>query len=128
MKLTMIQPMSSKDIRAALAGLGDTSPRFVLVCEGHDWCIFTAKFDRPQGIELEVDFWMHDTNEDGGGLFHHGDDDDYLVYTTDIRAIFDDEQKAIEAAQKLGEARRKFEEDTRAHFVAYQMSLMVAIA
>ena len=51
-----------------------------------------------------------------------------MVYTTSIRAIFDDETKAIAVAEKLSEARRKFEEEVRAPFVAYQMSLMVAIA
>lgn len=130
MKLTMIPAMSSADIRAALAGLDvQSSPRFVLVCDGHDWCIFLAKSNRPDGVELMIDFWKGDSNEDSGGLFHsHYHDDEYLVYTTSIRAIFDDEAKAIAASQKLTEARRKFEEDVRGPFVAYQMSLLVAIA
>ncbi len=133
MKLTMVPAMSSKDIRLAVA-LADpeTRPRYALVCDGHDWCIFVVKGGRPDGIELEIDFWEHDANEDGGGLFHYSNHDsrldEYMVYTTSIRAIFFDEEKAIEVAQKLGEARRKFEEEVRAPFVAYQMSLMVAIA
>lgn len=132
MKLSMVPAMSSKDIRAALAGLDvQSSPRFVLVCDGHDWCIFLAKSNRPDGVELMIDFWEGDKNEDSGGLFHYShyeNDDEYLVYTTSIRAIFDDEAKAIAVAEKLGEARRKFEEEVRAPFVAYQMSMMVAIA
>lgn len=132
MKLSMIPSMSSKDIRAALAGLDvQSSPRFVLVCDGHDWCIFLAKSNRPDGVELMIDFWEGDSNEDGGGLFHyshHDNEDEYLVYTTSVRAIFDDEAKAIEVAEKLGAARRKFEDEIRAPFIAYQMSLMVALA
>lgn len=133
MKLTMVPAMSSKDIRMAIAMADPVRrPRFVLVCEGHDWCIFVVKANQAMGIELEVDFWEHDTNQDTGGLFHYSHNggrlDEYLVYTTSIRAVFFDEESAIAASQKLTEARRKFEEDVRGPFVAYQMSLMVAIA
>lgn len=133
MKLSMVPAMSSKDIRAALAGLDvQSSPRFVLVCDGHDWCIFLAKSNRPDGVELMIDFWEGDKNQDSGGLFHYSPHDntldEYMVYTTSIRAVFFDEESAIAASQKLTEARRKFEEDVRGPFVAYQMSLLVAIA
>lgn len=128
--LTMVPEMPMGEIKRAIIGVNQ-SPRFVLVCCGTEWYIFLAASSRCYGSELEVDFWHHDDNNMGGSsLFHQTNDlkDGYSVYTSDIRAIFDDRDKAIAVARSLKAASEKFEHDIRAPAVAYQLSLLMAIA
>lgn len=129
MKLTMIPEMTSEEIRNRLAGCSDEeTPRFVLVCDGSDWCFFKARYNIGLGIELPVSFWEHDESEGGTGALFHYLGNELVVYKTDIRAIFDDEQKAIEVSKKLSQASRKFEERIKEPFVAYQMDVLLALA
>lgn len=127
----MVPKMSRHDIKRHISGMSPHSSRFVLVCEGAEWCIFLAAAHRLDGAKLNVNFWEHETNSDGGGLFHYEyeyNDDTYSVYTDYIRAIFHDEEQAVAVARALKSATEKLKEEIRGPMVSYQMALMVAIA